>query len=101
MQSDEQNGVDGSYIECYMKEHQSISAEEAQRHVVNLISSEWKILNQEMMIPNALPSSFKKFCLNAAKMVPLMYSYCSNQSQPILKEYVKYLLSVSNYGGPK
>ncbi|GAU34506.1 hypothetical protein TSUD_388190 [Trifolium subterraneum] len=28
----DQNGLDGSYLDCYMNEHKDISAEEAQRH---------------------------------------------------------------------
>lgn len=67
MQSEDQNGLDGSYIDCYMNEHQDVSAEDAQRHVAHLISCEWKRLNREILTQNQLPSSFR--------MVPLMYHY--------------------------
>jgi (3S)-linalool synthase len=73
--------------------HQDISAEEAQRHVANIISNEWKRLNQEIIIPNAIfSSSFTKFCLNVARMVPLMYHYKSNPSLTNLQALVKSLL---------
>ncbi|KAK7246639.1 hypothetical protein RIF29_41509 [Crotalaria pallida] len=88
--SEDQNGLDGSYLDCYMSENQ-VSAEEAQRHVMHLISSEWKRLNQEIMMPNSFPSSFTNFCLNAARMVPVMYHYRSNPLLANVKEYVKAL----------
>lgn len=94
MQSEDQNGLDGSYLDCYMSEHEDISAEEAQRHVAHLISSEWKRLNQEILKPNPFPSSFTNFCLNAARMVRLMYQYSSNPSLSNLKEHVKSLVNV-------
>jgi len=60
--------LDGSYLDCYMYEHQDITTEEAQRHVAHTISNEWKRLNQEIITSNAIfPSSFTKFCLNATK----------------------------------
>jgi (3S)-linalool synthase len=96
MQSGDQNGLDGSYIDCYMNEHQYISAEEAQRHVANMILNEWKRLNQEIIIPNAIfSSSFTKFCLNVARMVPLMYHYKSNPSLTNLQALVKSLVNVN------
>jgi hypothetical protein len=50
MQSGDQNGLDGSYIDCYMNEHQYISVEEAQRHVANMISSYGaSILNKRLI----------------------------------------------------
>ncbi|AES63643.1 terpene synthase family, metal-binding domain protein [Medicago truncatula] len=47
LQSLDQNGLDGSYLDCYMNEHQNITTEETQRHVAHMISNEWKRLNQE------------------------------------------------------
>ncbi|KAG5113977.1 hypothetical protein JHK82_037246 [Glycine max] len=89
--SEDQNGLDGSYIDCYMNEHQDVSAEDAQRHVAHLISCEWKRLNREILTQNQLPSSFTNFCLNAARMVPLMYHYRSNPGLSTLQEHVKLL----------
>ncbi|CAJ1961468.1 unnamed protein product [Sphenostylis stenocarpa] len=63
-----EKGLDGSYLDCYMNEHQNVSAEEAKRHVVHMISCEWKRLNREILTQNQLPSSFTNFCLNAARM---------------------------------
>nr|ABR24417.1 nerolidol/linalool synthase 1 [Antirrhinum majus] len=88
-----QDGKDGSYIECYMKEHISLSTEQAQQHAIDLISSEWKLLNKECFNLNHVStSSIKKAALNTARMVPLMYSYDENQGLPILEEYVKIML---------
>ncbi|KAK7400449.1 hypothetical protein VNO78_11657 [Psophocarpus tetragonolobus] len=89
------DGNDGSYIKCYMKENPEVSIEQAREHVTELISDAWKRLNKECLRDaNPLPSSFTKVCLNAARMVPLMYSY-DTKSPSKLEEYVKSLL----YGG--
>ncbi|KOM31154.1 hypothetical protein LR48_Vigan01g070900 [Vigna angularis] len=83
---------DGSYMKCYMMEHPEVSIEEAREHATELISNAWKRLNQECLTDaNQLPSSFTKVCLNAARMVPLMYSYDTNTPSK-LEEYVKSLL---------
>jgi len=95
MQSGDQNGLDGSYLDCYMSEHQDISGEEVQRHVAHMISNEWKCLNQEILVANQFSASFSNFCLNAARMVPLMYHYKSNPSLSNLQEHVKSLVNVS------
>ncbi|KAI5448210.1 hypothetical protein KIW84_015582 [Lathyrus oleraceus] len=92
--SEDQNGLDGSYLDCYMNEHQDISVEEVRKHVTNMISSAWKCLNQESINPNPIFSlSFTKFCVNIARMVPLMYHYESNPSVTNLQEFVKSLVS--------
>ncbi|KAK7362995.1 hypothetical protein VNO77_05120 [Canavalia gladiata] len=89
------DGHDGSYLKCYMNDHPGVSIEKTREHVNKLISDAWKRLNQECLIDaNPLPSSFAKLCLNATRMVPLMYSYDTN-SPSKLEEYVKSLL----YGG--
>ncbi|ESW31214.1 hypothetical protein PHAVU_002G219300 [Phaseolus vulgaris] len=86
------DGNDGSYLKCYMREHPEVSIEEAREHVSELISKAWKNLNQECLTDaNPFPSSFTKVCLNAARMVPLMYSYDKNTPSK-LEEYVKSLL---------
>ncbi|WJX37708.1 hypothetical protein P8452_25447 [Trifolium repens] len=89
----DQNGLDGSYLDCYMSEHQDISCEEAQRHVVEMISNEWKCLNQEILVSYPFPSSFTNFCLNAARMVPFMYHYRTNPSLSSQQEHVKSLVN--------
>ncbi|RYQ82286.1 hypothetical protein Ahy_B10g100880 isoform B [Arachis hypogaea] len=86
-----ETGFDGSYIECYMREHQEVSAEDAQKHVEELISMEWKRLNRQVVLStdHQFSSSYTKFCLNAARMVPLMYHYRTNPSLSNLHQYVK------------
>ncbi|KAK7302645.1 hypothetical protein RJT34_13538 [Clitoria ternatea] len=59
--SKDQNGLDGSYLDCYMNEHQQVSAEDAQSHAAQLISNEWKRLNLQILTPNPFSSSFLIF----------------------------------------
>ncbi|KAM1959644.1 hypothetical protein FF1_005093 [Malus domestica] len=87
-----QDGDDGSYVKLYLNEHQGKTMEEAQEHVTNMISEEWKKLNKELVSPNPLPAAFTKASLNLARMVPLMYSYDDNQCLPSLDEYMKSML---------
>lgn len=87
-----QDRNDGSYITCYLKEHQGASFEIAREHVLNMISENWKCLNKECYSPNSYSATFIKGCLNLARMVPLMCSYDENQSVPILEDYMKSIL---------
>uniref|UniRef100_A0A161ZN00 Terpene synthase like-28 n=1 Tax=Daucus carota subsp. sativus TaxID=79200 RepID=A0A161ZN00_DAUCS len=75
-----QDGKDGSYVACYMKEHKEATIENAREHVSKLISETWKCLNKECLSPNQYSKRFIKGSLNLARMVPLMYSY--NESEP-------------------
>ncbi|XP_061336436.1 (3S,6E)-nerolidol synthase 1-like [Gastrolobium bilobum] len=91
------DGNDGSYMKCYMKEHRGVSIEQTREHINSKISDAWKRLNKECLSPaNPLPSSFTKFCLNAARMVPLMYNY-DGQSSSKLEEYVNSLFYGDGY----
>ncbi|KAA3478839.1 (3S,6E)-nerolidol synthase 1 [Gossypium australe] len=87
-----QDGHDGSYIDCYMKENQGIEVENARKHVINMIDNAWKLLNQECIFRKSFSMTFRKASLNIARMVPLMYSYDENQCLPSLDEYMKSLL---------
>lgn len=92
MKDENQNGHDGSYIECYMKEHQGSSMENARQEVNHMISDLWKRLNKEGLSQQPFSASFRKGSLNIARMVPLMYSYDDSQSLPHLEEHMKSLL---------
>lgn len=87
-----QDGNDGSYVRCYLEEHQGCSIEEAHEKTLNMISDAWKHLNKELLSPNPFPATFTTASLNLARMVPLMYSYDDNQGLPSLKEYMKSML---------
>ncbi|XP_062013362.1 (3S,6E)-nerolidol synthase 1 [Rosa rugosa] len=87
-----QDGNDGSYVRCYLEQHQGCSIEEAREKTVNMISDEWKKLNRELLSPNPFPATFTSASLNLARMVPLMYNYDGNQCLPSLKEYMKSML---------
>ncbi|XP_043720731.1 (3S,6E)-nerolidol synthase 1-like [Telopea speciosissima] len=93
---EKQEGHDGSYIECYMKEQEGGSSiGSAKDHVFGMISDSWKQLNRECISKNHFSPSFKRASLNIARMVPLMYSYNDNQNHSILEEYINSLLSES------
>ncbi|XVF87632.1 hypothetical protein PTKIN_Ptkin18bG0135700 [Pterospermum kingtungense] len=91
-EDENQDGRDGSYVDCYMKEHPDIGVESVRQHVIQMISNSWKDLNREFLSRNPLPLSFAKASLNIARMVPLMYSYDENQCLPSLEEYMKSVL---------
>ncbi|KAF3956479.1 hypothetical protein CMV_018394 [Castanea mollissima] len=95
-QDEDQNGHDGSYIECYRKERQGCSVEDAKIHVFKMISNAWKQLNKDCLIPNPFPASFIKASLNFARMVPLMYSYDEKHRLPGLEEHMKSLIFKSD-----
>ncbi|XP_028080978.1 (3S,6E)-nerolidol synthase 1-like [Camellia sinensis] len=84
-----QDGHDGSYVDCYMKEHEGSTAETARKQVVDMISDAWKRLNRECLSPNRFSANFTQGCLNTARMVPLMYCYDDNHNLPILEEHMK------------
>ncbi|KAL5054412.1 hypothetical protein RYX36_035094 [Vicia faba] len=86
------DGNDGSYSKCYMKDNPRVSIGQTREHIRKQISDAWKQLNKECLNTNELPSSFTKLCLNAARMVPVMYSYDGNTPSK-LQKYVKSLLS--------
>ncbi|KAL3649483.1 hypothetical protein CASFOL_005886 [Castilleja foliolosa] len=48
-QDEVQKGYDGSYIECYMKEHDEQSLEDAHQHVMNMVSDAWGNLKQALL----------------------------------------------------
>ncbi|KAH6795946.1 hypothetical protein C2S51_036932 [Perilla frutescens var. frutescens] len=90
-----QDGTDGSYIECYMRDNPGIGFKETREHVIDMIGMEWKRLNKECFnLRNKSSASyeFEEGSLNLARMVPLMYSYNHNQRLPLLEEYVKLML---------
>ncbi|KAL9159646.1 hypothetical protein ABFS82_08G147800 [Erythranthe guttata] len=92
---EQQNGKDGSYIEYYMRDNRGLSFKQAREHVINMIASEWKLLNKECFDINQFSaelSFYREACLNLARLVPLMYSYDDNQRLPVLEEYVDLML---------
>ncbi|KAF9672214.1 hypothetical protein SADUNF_Sadunf11G0017400 [Salix dunnii] len=87
-----QDGHDGSYVECYRKENEGSSYEDARNQVHHMISDAWKQLNQECLYPSPFSATFSKACLNIARMVPLLYNYDDNHRLPYLEEHMKSLL---------
>ncbi|KAH8512294.1 hypothetical protein H0E87_009505 [Populus deltoides] len=90
-QDENQDGHDGSYLECSMREHPNVTVERAREHVRQLISDAWKKLNRECLSRSPFSPSFTKACLNVARMIPLMYSYDDNPSLASLKEHMRSL----------
>ncbi|KAK4439287.1 Tricyclene synthase Oc15, chloroplastic [Sesamum alatum] len=92
-QDEHQYGRDGSYIECYRKDHRGLSMAQARDHVIDTIASEWKNLNKECFCLKHFPASyFKRAALNSARIVPLMYGYDEKQRLPVLEKHVKFIL---------
>lgn len=91
-QDENQDGHDGSYVECYLRENEGSSSEDARKQVLHMISDAWKQLNQECLSPNPFSSTFSKASLNIARMVPLMYDYDDNHRLPSLEQHMKSLL---------
>ncbi|XP_010999558.1 PREDICTED: (3S,6E)-nerolidol synthase 1-like [Populus euphratica] len=87
-----QDGHDGSYVECYLRENEGSSFEDARKQVLHMISDAWKQLNQQCLSPNSFSSTFSKASLNIARMVPLMYDYDDNHRLPSLEEHMKSFL---------
>ncbi|KAG0458422.1 hypothetical protein HPP92_023579 [Vanilla planifolia] len=80
-----QEGLDGSYLECYMKEYDA-SLESARKHAMEMISNAWKELNKECLLSNNFSQSFKQAMLNTVRMINVMYTY-EDQRLPMLEEY--------------
>ncbi|XP_058202784.1 probable terpene synthase 13 [Rhododendron vialii] len=89
---EDQDGHDGSYVECYMKDHKGSSVNRAREQVNRMISDAWKCPNRERLSPNSFSASFTKSSVNLARMVPLMYSYDDNHKLPILQQHMKSML---------
>nr|GMD59532.1 (3S,6E)-nerolidol synthase 1-like [Ipomoea batatas] len=90
---EEQEGKDGSYIEYYIKEQQDWSLGDGRQHVMDMVSQQWKLLNKHCISPTPIPTPFRTACLNAARLVPMMYTYNDNHRLPVLEEHVKFMFS--------
>ncbi|XP_030519147.2 (3S,6E)-nerolidol synthase 1-like [Rhodamnia argentea] len=90
-QDENQNGYDGSYVECYLRENHGCSHQSAREHVMELISKLWKQLNKECLSPCPFSAPFHEACVNAAKMVSLMYNYEDKHGLGLLQEHMKSL----------
>ncbi|XP_057427495.1 (3S,6E)-nerolidol synthase 1-like isoform X2 [Lotus japonicus] len=95
-EDENQEGNDGSYINCLLMEHQDLTFTRAREQVMCMVSNAWKRLNQECLFERTFPKAFTKASLNLARMVPLMYSYDNKHSLPKLEEQVKSLLYDDN-----
>ncbi|XP_073012804.1 (3S,6E)-nerolidol synthase 1-like [Typha latifolia] len=82
-----QEGFDGSYIECYMKEHPQCFVDDARAHVMDLISKTWETLNKECFCSRSFSPYFIVSTFNCARMVKVMYSYDEQKKLPLLEEY--------------
>ncbi|KAL0327367.1 UNVERIFIED_CONTAM: Tricyclene synthase Oc15, chloroplastic [Sesamum angustifolium] len=86
-----QDGQDGSYMDYYMKDEPKLSVKQARQHVLDMITNEWKNVNEECFRLRHYSSAtcFKRASLNLARMVALTYGYDENQRLPLLEKYVK------------
>ncbi|GJM90055.1 hypothetical protein PR202_ga06297 [Eleusine coracana subsp. coracana] len=92
-QDEAQEGLDGSYKDFYLMENPSYACSDAKEHMHRLIEREWEELNRECFRRKRTFSSiFMQACLNAARMVSVMYGYNKEQRLPVLEDYMKMLL---------
>ncbi|PIM97548.1 S-linalool synthase [Handroanthus impetiginosus] len=97
-QDEHQEGYDGSYVECYMKEKHVHSLEDAHEHVMAMVSETWENLNKQCLCStSSFSHSFRKASLNAARMVPTMYSYDKNHRLPLLEQHIKSMLTDTKF----
>ncbi|XP_072977216.1 S-(+)-linalool synthase, chloroplastic-like isoform X2 [Typha angustifolia] len=92
LHDENQEGFDGSYVDCYMKENPQCSVDDAREHVMDLISKTWEALNKECFSSRLFSPDFIQASLNSARMVRPLYSYDDQQKLPMLEEYIKLLL---------
>ncbi|GAB4831043.1 hypothetical protein Ancab_005056 [Ancistrocladus abbreviatus] len=92
LKDENQDGKDGSFVECYMEEHGGSSVASAREHVTRMISDTWKSLNKDYLSPYPFPLTFRKTCLNLARMAPLMYCYDDKHCYPTLENHMKAFL---------
>ncbi|KAI3676746.1 hypothetical protein L1987_86359 [Smallanthus sonchifolius] len=91
-EDENQDGHDGSYVKCFMMEHEYSSAKTAREYVKKMISDVWKCLNKECLSPSPFSENFLKGSLNLARFVPSMYSYSHNNSFDLVEEYIRSIL---------
>ncbi|KAJ1277605.1 hypothetical protein BS78_04G016600 [Paspalum vaginatum] len=87
-----QEGLDGSYRDFYLMENPRCSPGDAEAHMRSLIAREWEELNRECFCKKTFSSSIRQVCLNAARMISVMYSYDKEQRLVALEEYARMLL---------
>ena len=83
--------MDGSYRDSYLMENPSCTPADAEEHMRRLIAREWEELNRECFSRTTFSSSFMQACLNAARMVSVMYSYDKEQ-RLVVEDYARMLL---------
>ncbi|KAI3742976.1 hypothetical protein L1987_60676 [Smallanthus sonchifolius] len=91
-QDENQDGHDGSYVKCFLMEHEYCSTKIAQEYVKKMISDAWKCLNKECISPNTFSENFLKGSINLARLVPSMYSCSHNNSFDLIEEYIRSIL---------
>ncbi|OEL21668.1 S-(+)-linalool synthase, chloroplastic, partial [Dichanthelium oligosanthes] len=87
-----QEGLDGSYRDFYLMENPRCAPSDAEEHMRRLIAREWEELNRECFSRRTFSSSFMRACLNATRMVSVMYSYDKEQRLLVLEDYARMLL---------
>ncbi|KAI3742977.1 hypothetical protein L1987_60678 [Smallanthus sonchifolius] len=91
-QDENQDGRDGSYVKCFIMEHENCSTKTAREYLKRMISDAWKCLNKECLSPNPFSENFLKGSINLARLVPSMYNYNENKSFDLLEEHIRSIL---------
>ncbi|EES04392.1 hypothetical protein BDA96_04G021700 [Sorghum bicolor] len=87
-----QEGLDGSYMDFYLMENPRCGPSDVEAHMRNLIAREWEELNRECLCKRTFSSNLTQTCLNAARMISVMYSYNKEQRLLVLEDYARMLI---------
>ncbi|KAM6549108.1 hypothetical protein CsatB_020784 [Cannabis sativa] len=88
---EQERGDVASSIDCYMKEENIESEDEARKHIKKLIRSSWIELNGELKAPSALPRSITTACFDLARTAQVIYQHGDDQSFLSVEDHVQSL----------
>ncbi|KAL5802601.1 hypothetical protein ACOSQ4_030906 [Xanthoceras sorbifolium] len=90
---EQKRGHVASSVECYMKQH-GATEEEACNELRKLVTNAWKDMNEECLLPTAVPMPLLMRVLNLARVIDVMYKDhdCYRHASAIMKDHVSSLL---------
>ncbi|PIA25891.1 hypothetical protein AQUCO_10400002v1 [Aquilegia coerulea] len=73
LQVEQERGTDASCVPCYMKEHR-VSESEATENIQQMITSVWKVMNEEGLRVHPVPMKVVKILINFNRSIGLHYA---------------------------
>jgi (3S)-linalool synthase len=92
LQDEAQEGFDGSYRDFYLMENPTCTHNNVEAYMRSLTAREWEELNRECFCRRTFSSSFTRICLNAARMISVMYLYDKEKRLLVPEDYSRMLL---------